>query len=91
MTVNVLVTFTAVIATMAVGFVLTAPEFAVVPIVVAAVSVGVVVPVVVYPVSQTLWLAIDLAMRTPDDDELADWALASVVQPEERRARSRSR
>lgn len=91
MTVNVVITFGAILATMAVGFVVTAPEIAVVPIVVAAVAVGVLMPVLLYPVSQTLWLAIDLAMRAPDDDELADWALASVVQPEDRRARSRSK
>lgn len=90
-TVNVIMTFGAIIVTMAVGFVLTAPEIAVWPIVIATVAVGALLPVLIYPITQTLWLAIDLAMRVPDDDERADWALASAVQPSERRARRRAR
>lgn len=63
-----ILTFGAVIVAVAVGLVATAPDFAVVPLMVLVVVVAVVVPVAVYPVSYTLWQAIDLAMRPPDDD-----------------------
>lgn len=90
-TMNVVITFGAILATMTVGFVLTAPDIAVWPIVIAAVAVGLLLPLLIYPITQTLWLAIDLAMRAPDDDERADWALASAAHPDDRRARRRSR
>ena len=36
------------------------------------VGIAVVVPLVIHPITYTLWLAIDLAMRPPSPDELAD-------------------
>lgn len=64
-------TFGAVIVAVAVGMLVTAPNFAVVPLMVLVVVIAVVVPVVVYPVSYTLWQAIDLVMRPEEDDPSA--------------------
>jgi len=56
-------TFGAIIACVTIGFVVTAPDFATLPIAAVAIAISVVVPIVVYPVSYTLWQAIDLIMR----------------------------
>lgn len=53
-----------------VGMIATAPDFAVLAIVVGLVVAAMVIPVVVYPVSYTLWQALDLAMRPPEPGEL---------------------
>ena len=87
--INVVLTLGSILASIVVGFIVTMPEVAVVPLLAVAVGLGVTVPLVAYPFTQTLWLAVDLVMRTPDDDELADWALASAVEPGAYRARSR--
>jgi uncharacterized protein (DUF983 family) len=76
MTLNIAVTFLAVIAGLAVGLILTAPEIAVLPIVAALVVIAVVVPVVAFPFTFTVWLAVDLAARRPGVVELAEAATA---------------
>ena len=76
MTLNIAVTFLAVIAGLAVGLILTAPEIAVLPIVAALVVIAVVVPVAVFPFTFTVWLAVDLAARRPGVVELAEAATA---------------
>lgn len=63
-----IVTFTAIIAAVGIGLVVTAPEFATVPVIAVAVAIAVVVPIVIYPVSYTVWQAIDLIMRPIDSD-----------------------
>lgn len=96
-TVNTAITFGAVAICMAVGFVATAPDIPVAPLMLAIGAVGVVVPVVAYPFSYTLWLAFDLAVHPPEADELAaarasaEVTAAGGVQRDERRARTRSR
>jgi uncharacterized protein (DUF983 family) len=66
MTVNVIIVFGVLIAGAAIGIVVTSPGIPVVPLVVALGAVGILIPIVLYPVSYTLWQAIDLAMRPPD-------------------------
>lgn len=66
MTVNILVTFGVVVVGATAAMIATAPDFAVLEIVVALVVAAAVVPVVLYPVSYTLWQALDLAARPPD-------------------------
>lgn len=66
MTVNTIVTFGLIVLGVTSGMIATAPEFAVREIVVALVLGAAVVPVLLYPVSYTLWQALDLAMRPPD-------------------------
>jgi uncharacterized protein (DUF983 family) len=65
-TVNTIITFSIVIVGVAIGVIATSPDIAVVPIVIGLVVACVVIPVVVYPVSYTLWQAIDVAVRTED-------------------------
>jgi uncharacterized protein (DUF983 family) len=66
MTVNVIIVFGVLIVGAAIGIVVTSPGIPVVPLVVALGAVGIALPIVLYPVSYTLWQAIDLAMRPPD-------------------------
>jgi uncharacterized protein (DUF983 family) len=72
---NTIVTFGAVLVAVVVGFAATYPDGPVVPAVAAIVATAVVVPLAFYPVSKTLWSAIDLAMRPlePDDDVDPRW------------------
>ena len=53
---------------------LTWPDIAVVPMLVVLGAAAVILPVVLYPVSYTMWQALDIAMRpvTPDDFDLLD-------------------
>jgi hypothetical protein len=46
-----------------VGMIASHPDIAVVPMMAACVGVAVVVPIVAYPFTHTLWAAVDLAMR----------------------------
>ena len=47
----------------AVGFSLRKPGGSVVPIMIAGLGLSTVLPIVIYPFSKTLWLAVDLIMR----------------------------
>ena len=58
--VNTIVTFGLLLVVLAVGFVLTAPDIAEIPLLIAALVVAVGVPVLFQPVSKTLWNAVDL-------------------------------
>jgi uncharacterized protein (DUF983 family) len=71
MAVNIIVVFGTLIVGAVVGIVITSPGIPVVPLVAVLGVIAVVLPIVLYPVSYTLWQAIDLAMRPPD---LADAA-----------------
>ena len=72
--INTIVTFSAVLIAVVVGFLATYPG-PLAPAVVAVVATAVVVPLAFFPVSKTLWSAIDLAMRPlePDDDVDPRW------------------
>jgi uncharacterized protein (DUF983 family) len=69
MTMNVTVVFGALILGAAIGIGVTSPEIAVVPLVLALGAVAIVLPIALYPVSYTLWQAIDLAMHPPDPSD----------------------
>jgi uncharacterized protein (DUF983 family) len=64
--VNVIVVFGVLIVGAAIGIGVTAPDIPVVALVVALGAVGIILPVVLYPVSYTLWQALDIAMHPPD-------------------------
>jgi uncharacterized protein (DUF983 family) len=72
---NTIVSFAVVLAATIVAFVLTYPDGSVTVAVTAIVAVAVVVPLAFYPVSKTLWSAIDLAMTPlePEDDVDPRW------------------
>jgi uncharacterized protein (DUF983 family) len=70
-TANIILTFLAILITIVVAVVVTLPDFDVWWVVGPAAAVAVVGPVLFYPVSFTLWQAIDLWMRPPTPAELA--------------------
>jgi hypothetical protein len=59
---------------MAIGVVLTYPEIPTWPLIAVVGSVALVVGIGGYPMSYTIWLAIDLTMNHLSDEELADAA-----------------
>ncbi len=77
-TVNTILTFGALTIAMAVGFVLTVPDIPVLPFVASLAVVAVVMPIVVYPFTYTMWLAFDLAVHPPERAEL-DAAMRAVA------------
>jgi uncharacterized protein (DUF983 family) len=70
-TVNTIMTFGLIVIGVAVAMIVTAPDIPVVPIVVGFVAFGLVMPALLYPVSYTVWQALDLAMRPPEPGEPA--------------------
>jgi len=71
-TINTIVTFGLLAVVIVVSLVLSYPDVALVPTLVAGMAVAVVVPVVGYPFSYTIWAAIDLTMRPLEPAEVAD-------------------
>jgi hypothetical protein len=71
---NTIVTFGLLAAVLVVGSILSYPDIAVVPMLIAAGLVAVLVPIVFYPFSYTIWAAVDLTMRPLDRAEQADAA-----------------
>jgi len=76
---NTIVTFGLLAVVLLVGSILSYPDIAVVPMLIAAGLVAVLVPVVFYPFSYTIWAAIDLTMRPLDPAEAADAAAHAAV------------
>lgn len=77
---NIVVTFLALTVAMTVAFVRTSPDIPVGPIVALCAAIAVVLPLVLYPFTYTVWLVLDLAARPPGERELAE--AASAVTPE---------
>jgi uncharacterized protein (DUF983 family) len=72
LTINTIVTFGLIAVVLVVGVVLSYPEVALAPTLLAALAVAVVAPVVGYPFSYTIWAAVDLTMRPLEPAEAAD-------------------
>lgn len=66
MAISAIVCFGVLIVGLAVGVIATSPDIPVVRLLLILAAVAVVLPIVVYPVSYTVWQAVDLAMRPPD-------------------------
>jgi uncharacterized protein (DUF983 family) len=81
-TMNTIVTFGLLTASMVVGFVVTAPDIPVVPLMLSLFVVALVVPIAIYPFTYTLWLAFDLAVHPPDQAELDEAAVALMEAAE---------
>ena len=69
---NMIVSFTLLVLTIAVGFAVTYPDPPVGTLLVIAVGVAALFPVFFFPVSKSLWSAIDMAMRPPEPDDDID-------------------
>ena len=72
---NTIVTLVAVLVAVVVGFLLTYPDGSIAIALAVIVGTAILVPLAFFPVSKTLWSAIDLAMRPlePDDDVDPRW------------------
>jgi uncharacterized protein (DUF983 family) len=81
LTMNIIVTFGLLAAVLLVGSILSYPDIAVVPMLIVAGFVAIVVPILFYPFSYTIWAAVDLAMRPLDPHEAADAAAHAAGAP----------
>ena len=69
--ISAIVCFGALILGLAAGIIATSPGIPVLEMILALGAAAIVLPVIVYPVSYTMWQAVDLAMRPPDPDDPA--------------------
>lgn len=69
---NMIVTFTALVGAIALGFTVTYPDPPITTLLVVCLTVAVVLPTVFQPVSKSLWSAIDMAMRPPEPADDVD-------------------
>jgi uncharacterized protein (DUF983 family) len=70
-TINTVVTFGLIGAALVTSIVISYPELEVVPTLVVVLTVALVVPVVIYPFTHTIWAAADLTMRPVEPAEQA--------------------
>lgn len=77
-TVNTLLTFGTLTVAMVIGIVTTLPDIPVFGLVASLFVLAIVMPVVIYPFTYTIWLAFDLAVHPPERPEL-DEAMAAVA------------
>lgn len=80
-TVNTVLTFIVLTAGMTVGFILTSPDIPVAPLVLSLIGVAVLMPIVIYPFTFTIWLAFDLAVHRPEPAELAEMRASIESRP----------
>ncbi len=76
---NTVVTFGLLFIVGFIGVITTWPDISAAAVLVPCVAIAVVVPVVFYPVSYTLWAAVDLASRPLEPAEEADAATAAAA------------
>lgn len=66
---NTIVSFATLFVVVVIGLVLSAPDFRMAPLLGAAVATAVLVPLIFFPSSKTLWTAVDLLMRPLEPGE----------------------
>lgn len=76
MALNVVVTFFLLGASMVVAFVATAPDYPAFALTAGFIAAAILIPLIAYPWTYTLWLAFDLATHRPDSKELEAAAAA---------------
>ena len=72
---NIILTGGSLLFVMAIGVILTYPDIPTWPLIAVVGSVALLVGIGGYPMSYTIWLAVDLTMNHLSEDELADAAL----------------
>lgn len=72
--INTIVSFGILMSSMVISFVATLPDLPVVPLMIGHTALAVLVPTFFYPISRTLWTAIDIAMRPLEAHEV-DWSV----------------
>lgn len=70
-TVNAILTFGSLIVAAGISIVVTYPDVAVARLLIVLGAVAVVLPILLYPLTYTLWFAIELLMERPSEQELA--------------------
>ena len=80
MTINIIVTFGAVIVAAAVVIIMTSPDIPVLGLILALCAVAILLPIVLYPFTQTLWFAVELAMDPPSPVALAEAELRKAAR-----------
>ncbi len=70
-TMNVMIMLATLVVAGGVSVVITYPDVAVKPLMLVLGAVAIVLPVVLYPFSYTLWFAVELLMDPPSDEWLA--------------------
>ena len=81
--VNTIVTFGALLIFVVAAAITTAPDMPVVPLIIGAAALTIIVPIVMYPFSKTLWLATDLVMLPLEDGEAPGATPGGEVEPAE--------
>ncbi len=71
MAINAIVSLGLLVVGMVIGILVTWPDIAVLPLLLILGAVAIVVPLAVYPVTYTVWQAVDLAMRPPEPGDFA--------------------
>ena len=66
MTVNTIVVFGVLVVGLAIGIATTTPDVPVFPLVGGLAVAAIVLPVLIYPITYTVWQAVDLAMHPPE-------------------------
>lgn len=87
---NVVVTFFLLGISMLAAFVITAPDFPVVPLMITFVTAAIVIPLVMYPFTFMVWQAFDLFNQHPDEAELAEAAAFIAEHPVQSGRRGKS-
>ncbi len=74
-TVNTIVTSAALVVAMAIALIATLPDVPVATLIIGLSIAAVVIPVLIYPFTFTIWLALELTIHPPDAGELAEAAM----------------
>ena len=82
MAISFITTGGSLLLTMAIGVIATYPDVALVPVLGSTVAVTLLVGVFGYPVSYTLWQAVDLHLRPVSEDDGEDHGRAIVNRPQ---------
>jgi uncharacterized protein (DUF983 family) len=78
-TINTVLTFIVLTIGMTVGFIMTSPDIPVLPMVLSLLGIAVLMPIVIYPFTFTIWLALDLAVHRPDATEMNEAAAVAAA------------
>lgn len=76
--INTIVSFAVLLVSMVAGMIMTFPDFPVARLVALNAALAVVVPIWFFPISRTLWTAIDIAMRPLEAHEV-DWSVVAAL------------
>ena len=70
--INAMFTIGLLLVAMAVGIAITLPDIDVVPLLIVLGALAIVIPIVLYPFTYTVWFAIGLLMERPSDKEVSE-------------------